>query len=213
MSRADEVPITVLMPVYNVERYLRGALESVFRQTWQDFELLVVNDGSTDGTRAILAETRDPRVRVDRHAPRRARGRASLRRGAGAGRVPRQDGRRRRGASPSPRGPEGLPRPRSPGGPGAQPRPAGRSGRPAAADGARGSATLDGNEVAAPVAEPDRPPDGHAPPERRSAPTTSTTGWSSSGPTSSTSGTGWRPTGTSRRFARCSTCIGSTRRA
>ena len=64
MSRADEVPITVLMPVYNVERYVRGALESVFRQTWQDFELLVVNDGSTDGTRAILAETRDPRVRV-----------------------------------------------------------------------------------------------------------------------------------------------------
>ena len=62
MSRADEVPITVLMPVYNVERYLRGALESVFRQTWQDFELLIVNDGSTDGTRAILTETRDPRV-------------------------------------------------------------------------------------------------------------------------------------------------------
>jgi GT2 family glycosyltransferase len=52
------------MPVYNVEPYLRGALDSVFRQTWQDFELLIVNDGSTDGTRAILATLRDPRVRV-----------------------------------------------------------------------------------------------------------------------------------------------------
>lgn len=59
-----EVPITILMPVYNVERYLRGALDSIFRQTWQDFELLIVNDGSTDGTRAILAEARDPRIRV-----------------------------------------------------------------------------------------------------------------------------------------------------
>jgi hypothetical protein len=64
VAAAGEVPITVLMPVYNVERYLRGALDSVFRQTWQEFELLVVNDGSTDGTRAILAETRDPRLRV-----------------------------------------------------------------------------------------------------------------------------------------------------
>jgi len=59
-----EVSITILMPVYNVERYLPGALDSLFRQTWQDFELVVVNDGSTDGTRAILAEVRDPRVRV-----------------------------------------------------------------------------------------------------------------------------------------------------
>ena len=64
MPRADEVPITVLMPVYNVERYVRGALDSLFRQTWQDFEVLIVNDGSTDGTRQILADTRDPRIRV-----------------------------------------------------------------------------------------------------------------------------------------------------
>jgi hypothetical protein len=64
MAAAGEVPITVLMPVYNVARYLRGALASVFRQTCQEFELLVVNDGSTDGTREILAETRDPRLRV-----------------------------------------------------------------------------------------------------------------------------------------------------
>jgi glycosyltransferase involved in cell wall biosynthesis len=62
--RDPEVPITVLMPVYNVAPYLRRALDSVFRQTWQDFELLIVNDGSTDDTRAILAETRDPRLRV-----------------------------------------------------------------------------------------------------------------------------------------------------
>ena len=64
MASASEVPITVLMPVYNVERYLRHALNSLFGQTWQDFELVIVDDGSTDGTRAILAEVRDPRVRI-----------------------------------------------------------------------------------------------------------------------------------------------------
>jgi hypothetical protein len=63
-SHAAEVPITVLMPVYNVERHLRGAVASVLGQTWPDFELLVVDDGSTDGTREILRETRDPRLRV-----------------------------------------------------------------------------------------------------------------------------------------------------
>ena len=59
-----EIPISILMPVYNVAPYLRTALNSVFRQTWQEFELLIVDDGSTDDTRAMLAEIRDPRVRV-----------------------------------------------------------------------------------------------------------------------------------------------------
>jgi hypothetical protein len=59
-----DIPISILMPVYNVAPYLRTALDTVFRQTWQDFELLIVDDGSTDGTRAQLAELRDPRVQV-----------------------------------------------------------------------------------------------------------------------------------------------------
>jgi glycosyltransferase involved in cell wall biosynthesis len=58
------IPISILMPVYNVAPYLRTALDSVFRQTWQDFELVIVDDGSTDDTRTMLAEIRDPRVRV-----------------------------------------------------------------------------------------------------------------------------------------------------
>src|SRR5262245_9537974 len=59
-----DVPISILMPVYNVAPYLRAALDTVLRQTWQDFELLIVDDGSTDGTRAMLAELRDPRAHV-----------------------------------------------------------------------------------------------------------------------------------------------------
>ncbi|MCM0082251.1 glycosyltransferase [Geomonas sp. Red32] len=57
--------ISVVMPVRNEERYLEAALDSLFRQTVDDWELIAVDDGSTDRTGAILeaAAHRDPRVR------------------------------------------------------------------------------------------------------------------------------------------------------
>lgn len=58
--------ITIVLPVYNGERYLREAIDSVLAQTYRDFELWVVNDGSTDGTVAIVDSYGDPRVkRID----------------------------------------------------------------------------------------------------------------------------------------------------
>lgn len=48
--------ISVLMPIYNVERYIREALLSVADQTLRDIEILCINDGSTDDSRAIVAE-------------------------------------------------------------------------------------------------------------------------------------------------------------
>ena len=62
--------ITVLMPVYNAETYLQEALDSITAQTFDDFELLVVDDGSTDGSAGILARhaTRDARLKVLRQA-------------------------------------------------------------------------------------------------------------------------------------------------
>jgi len=56
--------VTVLMPVYNGARFLAGAMESVLGQTFGDFELLAINDGSSDQTAEILASSRDPRVRI-----------------------------------------------------------------------------------------------------------------------------------------------------
>ena len=56
--------VTVLMPVYNGERFLRAALESVLGQTYRDLELLVVDDASTDQTRAIVDSFDDARLRV-----------------------------------------------------------------------------------------------------------------------------------------------------
>jgi glycosyltransferase involved in cell wall biosynthesis len=59
--------VTVIMTVYNGEAYLAEAIESVLSQTRADFELIIVDDGSEDGTAAILAEAEeDPRVRVIR---------------------------------------------------------------------------------------------------------------------------------------------------
>lgn len=62
--------VSVVMSVYNGERYLREAVDSILAQTFTDFEFLIIDDGSTDGTGAILAEyvARDPRIRVIVHA-------------------------------------------------------------------------------------------------------------------------------------------------
>jgi glycosyltransferase involved in cell wall biosynthesis len=63
----DRVPaVSVLLPVYNAERYLREAIESVLCQTFGDFELLMLDDGSTDDSAAILweYELKDRRVHV-----------------------------------------------------------------------------------------------------------------------------------------------------
>jgi glycosyltransferase involved in cell wall biosynthesis len=58
--------VSVLMPVYNAESYLAEAVESILRQTFADFEFLVIDDGSTDRSGAILAgyAARDRRVRL-----------------------------------------------------------------------------------------------------------------------------------------------------
>ncbi|MFZ2949133.1 MAG: glycosyltransferase [Desulfuromonadaceae bacterium] len=61
--------ISILMPVRNEERYLQAALDSLYRQTFSGWELIAVDDGSSDRTAAILAEaaSRDRRVRVIRN--------------------------------------------------------------------------------------------------------------------------------------------------
>ena len=58
--------ISVLLPVYNAQRYLAAAVESVLGQSFADFELIAFDDGSTDGSLQLLRDyaARDPRVRV-----------------------------------------------------------------------------------------------------------------------------------------------------
>ncbi|HYG49857.1 MAG TPA: glycosyltransferase family 2 protein [Flavobacteriales bacterium] len=54
--------ITVLMPVYNAAPFLREAIDSVLRQTYSDFKLMLLNDGSTDDSETIILSYTDPRI-------------------------------------------------------------------------------------------------------------------------------------------------------
>ncbi|MDE6394665.1 MAG: glycosyltransferase, partial [Duncaniella sp.] len=58
--------ISVIIPAYNAQAYLRECLESVLAQSFSDWEVIVVDDGSTDSTAAIAQSfsARDSRVRV-----------------------------------------------------------------------------------------------------------------------------------------------------
>ena len=56
--------LTVLMPVYNVASYIKEAVDSVLNQSFHDYELLIINDGATDGTKKIIESYNDSRIRL-----------------------------------------------------------------------------------------------------------------------------------------------------
>ncbi|MFH1712580.1 MAG: glycosyltransferase, partial [Candidatus Jacksonbacteria bacterium] len=64
-TNINEKPnITVLMPVYNGEKYLKEAIESILNQTFVDFEFLIINDGSTDNSEKITKSYKDTRIKL-----------------------------------------------------------------------------------------------------------------------------------------------------
>lgn len=58
--------VSIVMPIFNGERFLRSSLDSLLAQTFQDFEVICVNDGSTDLSESIINEyaERDSRVKT-----------------------------------------------------------------------------------------------------------------------------------------------------
>jgi glycosyltransferase involved in cell wall biosynthesis len=58
----DNIKITVLMPAYNASNYISEAIASVLEQTFSDFELLIIDDGSVDDTADIVRRFNDPRI-------------------------------------------------------------------------------------------------------------------------------------------------------
>lgn len=56
--------ISVLMSVYNGEKYIQEAIDSILNQTYSDFELIIINDGSTDQTREIIESYQDERIKL-----------------------------------------------------------------------------------------------------------------------------------------------------
>src|SRR4051812_43727318 len=59
-----EPKISIVMPVWNGEKYLRETMDSVLKQTFGDFEFIVIDDGSQDATMTILESYNDKRIRV-----------------------------------------------------------------------------------------------------------------------------------------------------
>lgn len=57
------LPVTVLMAAYNAERFLPAAIDSILNQSFSEFELLIINDGSTDASGDIISSYRDDRIR------------------------------------------------------------------------------------------------------------------------------------------------------
>jgi glycosyltransferase involved in cell wall biosynthesis len=54
--------ISVLMPVYNVAEFVAASIESILNQTFQDFEFIIIDDGSNDGTSEAIGAYKDPRI-------------------------------------------------------------------------------------------------------------------------------------------------------
>lgn len=72
MKELDGPLVSIIMPVYNGERYIEAAIRSVLEQTYRNLELLIINDGSNDGTEKIVLvySGRDRRIRYFSQANR-----------------------------------------------------------------------------------------------------------------------------------------------
>lgn len=66
MSSSNEPFISIIMPIYQVEKYLREALDSILNQSYRNYEILLIDDGSTDGCPAICDEyaAEDKRIKA-----------------------------------------------------------------------------------------------------------------------------------------------------
>ncbi len=66
MGKTENCEFSIIVPAYNVEKYISSCIESILQQSFSDFELLIINDGSMDGTLDLAEQLadRDPRIRV-----------------------------------------------------------------------------------------------------------------------------------------------------
>ena len=63
--------VSIIMPAYNTGKYIAASIRSVFAQTYSNWELIIVDDCSTDDTKEIISSFQDPRIksfRNDKHS-------------------------------------------------------------------------------------------------------------------------------------------------
>ena len=63
LNNEEKVIVSVVMPVYNSEKYLRASIESILKQTFSKFEFIIINDGSTDNSENIILSYNDKRIK------------------------------------------------------------------------------------------------------------------------------------------------------
>lgn len=73
----DNVKVSVIMPVYNEEKYISNAIDSILIQTYKNWELIIVNDGSTDRTEKIVKQYTDTRIKYYSYGSNRKKAYAS----------------------------------------------------------------------------------------------------------------------------------------
>ena len=59
-----DISFTLVMPAYNAEKYISDMIDSIINQTYTNWNLIIVDDGSTDCTGAICDSVKDPRIKV-----------------------------------------------------------------------------------------------------------------------------------------------------
>ena len=65
MTKLEEAKLSVIVPVYNVEQYIRKCIDSIISQTYQNLEIILVDDGSTDNSGKIIDEFKyNPRIKI-----------------------------------------------------------------------------------------------------------------------------------------------------
>ena len=62
LTESKPPTVSIAMPTYKGELFIRAAIESVLQQSFQDFELIISDDNSPDGTQAIVESFEDPRI-------------------------------------------------------------------------------------------------------------------------------------------------------